>query len=99
MSFCECKTIYKKRINPVIKLYENYCSVCDKYIPLTSPILYESNNVIRENIKSKIYAALNDPTYATMMASCPNCGDVVVTYFTTNDLKRVYVCKICEKYW
>lgn len=99
-NFCECRNIYILKKNTQ-GTYEHYCIICDKFIPIDGPVLYEVNN-IRKNEKkntNKINAAVYDETYATAKKSCPECNNPELRYFLDDTLKRIYVCSECGSYW
>ncbi len=99
--FCECKSIYTIKLNSQSGNYENYCKICEKYIPLDTFVLHEVVNVQNNEKKSlnKIQAAIYDDTYMTIDLKCISCDNKPVKYFMTEDMKRIYVCDKCKKYW
>lgn len=99
--FCECQSKYVLKKNPDTNNYENYCSICEKFVPKDGPILYEIRN-IRKNEKkniNKIQAAIYDETFMTAKKPCPSCKYPELRFLLDESMKRIYVCPECKQYW
>lgn len=101
-TFCSCRNIYFLKKNPKNNdNYENYCNICDVFVKIDGPILYEVNNIRKDEKKNinKIRAAIYDETYITAKKPCIQCGNSELRFFHNESLKRIYVCPECKSYY
>jgi len=102
--FCsECEEMlgYKIHDNAIVKICEN----CKKIHKNINPKKIMKKNFINNNIDNmKVLSVIYDdvlyPEIKKIMPNHTKCDSDTVSYYLDMDqMKRVYICKKCKRYW